>query len=37
MKDTAPTIEEMPDKLSVLKRNMDVLKKEYPDLGEIEF
>ena len=26
-----------PDKLSLLKRNMDVLKKGYPDLGEIVF
>lgn len=26
-----------PDKLSILKRNMDVLKKDYPDLGEIVF
>lgn len=25
------------DKLSLLKRNMDVLKKGYPDLGEIVF
>lgn len=27
----------LPDKLSVLKRNMDVLKNDYPDLGEIVF
>ena len=27
----------LPDKLPVLKRNMDVLKKGYPDLGEIVF
>ncbi len=27
----------LPDKLPALKRNMDVLKKDYPELGKIVF
>lgn len=29
--------EHMPDKIPILKRNMDILKATYPDLGEIIF
>ena len=36
MKNMAPTMQEIKD-VFVLKRNMDVLKKNYPDLESIIF